>query len=131
MQVWLYMIIVFGHFSEHVIQIYQIYGMGWIPKEAGGILGLWLPGLAESEVLHFAYNSFQLACLLLLLVGFTGSVRTWWKIAIMAQSWHFFEPLLFVASPVADRHVSLWCIPADKHRSTSTAAAAWRAPLCL
>lgn len=93
-KVWLYMVIVFGHFSEHAIQIYQIYGMGWIPSEAGGILGLWFPGLAEAEVLHFAYNSFQLAGLLLLLAGITGYARGWWKVAIVAQSWHFFEHLL-------------------------------------
>ena len=93
-QVWLYMIIVFGHFSEHAIQIYQIYGMGWIPKEAGGILGLWLPALAQAEVLHFVYNSFQLAGLVLLLAGITGSARGWWKVAVAAQSWHFFEHFL-------------------------------------
>jgi len=93
-KVLLYMFIVFGHFSEHAIQIYQIYGMGWIPKEAGGILGLWLPALAQAEVLHFAYNFFQLAGLLLLFSGFVGSARSWWKVAIAAQCWHFFEHLL-------------------------------------
>ncbi|MEM7125078.1 MAG: hypothetical protein AAF702_02050 [Chloroflexota bacterium] len=93
-KVWLYMLIVFGHFSEHAIQIYQIYGLGWIPKEAGGILGLWFPGLAQAEVLHLAYNSFQLAGLLILLSGFVGGARLWWKAAIVAQSWHYIEHYL-------------------------------------
>lgn len=93
-KVWLYMLIVFGHFSEHAIQIYQIYGMGWIPSEAGGILGLWFPALAEAEVLHFTYNTFQLAGLLLLFAGISGQARHWWKAAIVGQCWHFFEHLL-------------------------------------
>lgn len=101
-KVWLYMLIVFGHFSEHAIQIYQIYGMGMSPKEAGGILGIWLPALAEAEVLHFTYNTFQLVGLFLLLGGMTGRARGWWKVAIVAQIWHAYEHLLLQVQWLTD-----------------------------
>ncbi len=91
---WLYMVIVFGHWLEHVTQIYQVYVLGWIPAAAGGVLGLWLPGLAEAEILHFTYNSFLLAGLLLLRPGFAGRARFWWNLALLAQGWHFFEHTL-------------------------------------
>jgi hypothetical protein len=91
---WLYMVIVLGHWSEHLAQIYQIYIWGWVPKAAGGVLGLLFPALVTSEVLHFTYNLFLWGGLLLLLPGFTGRSRIWWKGALAAQSWHFFEHIL-------------------------------------
>jgi hypothetical protein len=91
---WLYMVIVLGHWLEHLTQIYQVYVWGWLPKEAGGVLGLWFPSLAETEVLHFTYNLFLWGGILLLRPGFTGRARTWWHGALAVQSWHFFEHLL-------------------------------------
>jgi hypothetical protein len=91
---WLYMVIVLGHWLEHVVQMYQIYMMGWMPKEAQGVLGVWFPALAASEVLHSTYNFFLWGGLLLLLPGFTGRAHTFWKVALVAQSWHFFEHFL-------------------------------------
>lgn len=91
---WLYMIIVFGHWLEHLTQIYQIYVLGWTPQEAGGVLGLWLPQLAASEVLHFTYNFVLFAGLLLLAAGFGGRARFWWRVTIGAQGWHLFEHTL-------------------------------------
>ena len=88
-----YFFVVIGHFSEHLIQIGQVYLLGWSTRKAGGILGLWFPGLAASEVLHMAYNSLQLTGLILLWYGFRRykHVAKWWNIAIIAQSWHFLE----------------------------------------
>lgn len=91
---WLYLLLVFLHWSEHLMQIYQVYILGWLPKEAGGILGLWYPWLAAAEVLHFAYNALQLAGLVALRRDVTGRARAWWDVAIAAQSWHFLEHLL-------------------------------------
>ncbi|MBV7334364.1 hypothetical protein KFU94_40240 [Chloroflexi bacterium TSY] len=91
---WLYMFIVFGHFSEHGLQIYQVYVMGWLPKEAGGLLGLWFPELAQAEVLHFVYNGFQLGGIIFLYAGFRGSAKIWWTMALGAQCWHMFEHVL-------------------------------------
>lgn len=89
-----YLLVVAGHFSEHLTQVAQVYLLGWQPRLAGGILGLWLPGLARSEVLHMGYNSLQLTGLILLLPGFRGRARAWWLLALAAQSWHFLEHVL-------------------------------------
>lgn len=91
---WIYMVIVAGHWLEHVTQVYQVYVMGWMPKAAGGVLGLWFPFLAASEILHFTYNLFLWGGIVLLLPGFVGRARSWWKGALAAQSWHFFEHIL-------------------------------------
>ena len=91
-----YLLVAGGHFTEHLVQIGQVYLLGWPIRKAGGILGLWFPGLATSEVLHTAYNSAQLTGLILLAPGFrgTGWARRFWTIAIVAQSWHFLEHVL-------------------------------------
>lgn len=87
----LYLVIVIGHFSEHLVQVAQVYILGWQPRLAGGILGLWLPGLARSEVLHLTYNSLQLVGLILLWPGFKRKAKAWWTFALFFQSWHFLE----------------------------------------
>jgi hypothetical protein len=94
---WLFMVIVLGHWLEHLTQIYQIYVLGWVPKMAGGALGLWFPWLTSSEVLHFSYNFLLWGGILLLHPGFRGASRRWWTIALVAQSWHFFEHFLLQA----------------------------------
>ncbi len=91
---WLFMVIVLGHWSEHLSQLYQVYVMGWLPKEAGGALGLWFPGINQSEVLHFTYNLLLWGGILLLRPGFHGRSRRWWNVALIAQSWHFIEHFL-------------------------------------
>jgi hypothetical protein len=91
---WLFMIIVLGHWLEHISQLYQMYVLGWLPKAAGGALGLWFPALTSSETLHFGYNLLLWVGILLLRPGFSGSARRWWTVALVAQSWHFFEHFL-------------------------------------
>ena len=91
---WLFMIIVLGHWLEHLTQVYQVYVLGWLPKAAGGALGLWFPGLSSAEVLHFTYNLLLWGGILLLQPGFHGPARRWWNGALVAQSWHFFEHFL-------------------------------------
>ncbi|MCE7989222.1 MAG: hypothetical protein DYG89_49340 [Caldilinea sp. CFX5] len=91
---WLFMVIVLGHWLEHLAQVYQIYVLGWIPKAAGGALGLWFPHLAASEVLHFTYNLFLWGGILWLQPGFRGAARKWWHGAMALQNWHFFEHIL-------------------------------------
>lgn len=93
----LYSLVVLGHFAEHVVQAYQVYILRWHPRVAGGLLGLYYPSLAQNEVLHIAYNSAQLTGLILLLAGFRRSSKAaqrWWNVALVAQSWHFFEHVL-------------------------------------
>jgi hypothetical protein len=89
-----YMLVVFGHWVEHILQAYQVFVLHWAGPDAGGLLGLWLPWLAKSEVLHFVYNFSLLTGLLLLRPGFHGRARAWWSVASLIQGWHFFEHLL-------------------------------------
>ena len=91
---WLYMAVVFGHWLEHIVQAYQVFLLGWARPDAGGVLGLWFPALASSEVLHFVYNLALLAGLWALRPAFRGRARLFWNAALAAQGWHFFEHLL-------------------------------------
>lgn len=91
---WLFMVIVLGHWSEHLAQLYQVYVLGWLPKEAGGALGFWFSLANASEVLHFTYNLFLWGGILLLQPGFRRQARRWWNGALAIQSWHFFEHIL-------------------------------------
>ena len=91
---WVFMLIVFAHWAEHVAQIYQIYMLGWTPKQAGGALGLILPQLVESEILHTGYNLLLWGGIFLLRGGFSGAGAFWWRLAILAQSIHLAEHLL-------------------------------------
>lgn len=93
---WIYMLIVVAHWLEHVLQIYQIYALGWEPDKAGGILGVIYPGLVESETLHFVYDFIQWAGIIILLPGFIGRARTIWSIAMVAQTWHYIEHVLLM-----------------------------------
>jgi hypothetical protein len=91
---WLYLFAVLAHWLEHLCQMYQIYVLGWMPKAAGGVLGLWYPWLNSSELLHVGYNSMLWGGLLFLRPGFEGRSRRWWNVALALQSFHLFEHLL-------------------------------------
>ena len=90
----LYMLVVFAHWAEHIAQAYQVFVLGWARPASGGLLGLWFPLLASSEVLHFVYNLSLLLGLLCLRPGFHGRARAWWTATLAIQGWHFFEHLL-------------------------------------
>lgn len=92
-----YMVVVFGHWAEHIAQAYQVFVLEWNRPDAGGVLGLWLPQLASSEVLHFVYNLGLLLGLVCLRAGFHSRARAWWTAALAIQAWHFFEHLLLQA----------------------------------
>ena len=89
-----YMLVVFAHWAEHIAQAYQVFVLEWTRPDSGGVLGLWFPQLASSEVLHFAYNLGLLLGLVCLRPGFQGRARAWWTAALVIQGWHFFEHLL-------------------------------------
>ena len=94
--VWIFMLIIVGHWTEHVLQIYQIYALGWSPDKAGGLIGLVYPGLVESETLHFVYDLIQWAGILILLPGFKGRARQYWVVSMVIQSWHYIEHVLLM-----------------------------------
>ncbi len=82
-----YIVLVVGHFSEHLVQMAQVFAFGWAKSDAGGLLGLIFSSAAENELLHLSYNSFQLTGLILLAYGFRHyrAAHTFWMVALVAQ----------------------------------------------
>src|SRR5687768_17731880 len=78
----LFMVIVLAHWAEHLLQAFQIYGLGWPVSESRGALGHFYPWLVKSEMLHYAYALVMLVALFALRSGFTGTDRKWWTIAL-------------------------------------------------
>ena len=74
-----FMVVVLGHWLEHLVQTFQIYVLGWPVPEARGLLGLFYPWMVKSETLHYGYAIVMLIGLWTLRKGFTGKVdRFWW-----------------------------------------------------
>ncbi|PWK89603.1 hypothetical protein C8D88_102878 [Lentzea atacamensis] len=101
-----FLVIVLGHWAEHVAQAFQIYALGWPVHEARGLLGVAFPWLVHSEALHYGYALVMLIGLIVLRPGFTGSGRTWWTISLGVQVWHHFEHLLLLLQVVTGVHLS-------------------------
>jgi len=93
---WAFMVVVLGHWTEHIAQAWQIYVLGWPAHHAGGFLGLYFPWLVHSEVLHYGYALVMLIGIWMLRRGFTGVSRKWWTLALVIQFWHHFEHLLLI-----------------------------------
>ncbi|HVW08865.1 MAG TPA: hypothetical protein VHC90_09800 [Bryobacteraceae bacterium] len=105
----LFMVVVLGHWGEHLVQAYQIWVLHWPRAKAGGILGLFYPWLIQSEVLHYGFAIVMLIGLWILRKGFTGRSRTWWDISLGIQFWHHFEHLLLITQ--ATMHHNFWNKP--------------------
>jgi hypothetical protein len=89
-----FMVVVLGHWAEHLAQAWQIYYLGWPRAKAGGVLGLFYPWLVSSESLHYGYALVMLVFLWVLRKGFTGLSRKWWTVALVIQFWHHIEHAL-------------------------------------
>lgn len=96
-----FMVIVVGHWAEHLVQAVQVYVWGWPLSEARGVLGMPFPWLVTSEWMHYGYALLMLVGLILLRKGFTGSSRTWWNISLGIQVWHHMEHLLLLAQKIS------------------------------
>ncbi|GAA3119737.1 hypothetical protein GCM10010466_08240 [Planomonospora alba] len=92
----LYLLIVLGHWAEHLAQAFQIYALGWPVHEARGVLGIPFPWLVHSEWLHYGYALLMLIGLIILRPAFAGRARTWWNVSLALQVWHHFEHLLLL-----------------------------------
>lgn len=101
----LYMVIVLGHWAEHIVQAVQIYVLDWPLAEARGLLGIPFPWLVESEWLHYGYALIMLIGFLLLLPGFVGRSRTWWVVALWIQVWHHFEHLILLVQATSGAYI--------------------------
>jgi hypothetical protein len=104
-----FMIVVLGHWAEHLFQAYQIYVMGWPRPMANGMLGMCYPWLVQTEILHYGYALAMLIGIWVLRKGFVGISHTWWMIAFGIQFWHHFEHLLLIWQ--ATTHHNFWGKP--------------------
>ncbi len=86
-----------AHWLEHLVQAYQVWGLGYERHHAGGLLGQIFPWLMHSEWLHFGYAVLTFAGLLLLYRAFSGPALMWWKAAVVIQAWHLVEHTLLFA----------------------------------
>lgn len=91
-----FMVVVIGHWAEHIAQGIQIYALGWKLPDARGLLGLPFPALISSEWLHYGYALVMLVALWTLRRGFAGRSRQWWNLALGLQFWHHIEHLLLL-----------------------------------
>ena len=105
----LFMVVVLGHWAEHLVQAYQIWALHWPRAKAGGILGLFYPWLIQSEVLHYGFAVVMLIGIWVLRKGFIGRAGTWWTISLGIQFWHHIEHLLLITQ--ATMHHNFWDKP--------------------
>ncbi|MGV9214425.1 hypothetical protein ACTFTM_21410 [Micromonospora sp. RB23] len=91
-----FMVVVIGHWAEHLAQAYQIWVLGWPVPQSRGVLGLAYPWLVTSEWLHYGYALVMLIGLWVLRPGFVGRSRSWWTAALVIQFWHHIEHLLLL-----------------------------------
>jgi hypothetical protein len=92
----IFMIVVIGHWAEHIAQAYQLWVLDWPLPQARGVLGMPFPWLIKSEWLHYGYALVMLIGLFLLRPGFHGRSRRWWTVALVIQFWHHIEHLLLL-----------------------------------
>src|SRR5262249_44821128 len=100
-----FMVIVLGHWAEHVTQAIQIYALDWPRPKAKGALGLWFPWLVTSEWLHYGYALVMMIALIALRPGFVGRARSWWTASMWIQIWHHFEHLLLLLQAVTGAYL--------------------------
>lgn len=121
----LFMVVVLGHWAEHLAQAAQIYILHWPAPEARGVIGLWFPWLIKSEVLHYLYALVMLIGIWTLRAGFQGLSRKWWTVALVIQFWHHIEHGLLIGqavvghnlfgSPVPMSIIQLWIPRVELH----------------
>jgi hypothetical protein len=118
--------VVLAHWAEHLLQAFQIYGLGWPVPQARGALGYFFPYLVTSEMLHYGYALVMLTGLWMLRPGFTGTLdRKWWTIALSIQFFHHIEHFLLQGQyllgqnlfgmPVPTSIVQLWVPRVELH----------------
>ncbi|HEX6747345.1 MAG TPA: hypothetical protein VF092_08585 [Longimicrobium sp.] len=122
---WGFAAIVLAHWAEHLLQAWQIWGMGMPRPHAMGALGMVWPWLVHSEWLHYGYAVVMLIGLFLLRPGMAGRARSWWTVALAIQFWHHVEHALLLVQaqsgwhlagrPVPTSIVQLWLPRVELH----------------
>jgi hypothetical protein len=100
-----FMAIVIAHWLEHLVQAFQIWGLGWSRPESRGVLGMAFPWLVSSEWLHYGYAVIMLVGLWILRNGFVGRARAWWIAALVIQVWHHAEHLLLLIQALTGQNL--------------------------
>jgi len=100
-----FMVVVLGHWAEHLVQAFQIYVLGWTIPDSRGVLGQFYPWLVKSEALHYGYALVMLVGLWMLRSGFQGKARTWWNISLGIQFWHHIEHALLQGQAIVGRNL--------------------------
>lgn len=98
--------IVLLHWTEHIVQAFQIWVLDYKKPAARGLLGAQWPWLVSSEWLHYGYAVVMLIALAVLLPGFKGRSRVFWSIAFAIQIWHFIEHQILLIQ--AQTHHNWW-----------------------
>jgi hypothetical protein len=100
-----FMVIVLGHWLEHLVQAWQIWVLDWPRTQSRGLLGQAIPWLFKSEQLHYWLAIIMLIGLAALRPAFRGRALAWWTIALVLQFWHHFEHLLLLGQAVSGSHL--------------------------
>ena len=103
--------IVVGHWVEHAMQAYQVYGLKQSRPHAHGAIGMLFPWLVTSEWLHYGYVAGILAGLALLRPGFSGRARVCWNVAVAIQVWHVVEHTLLFGQVLSGHHLFGAAVP--------------------
>jgi hypothetical protein len=103
--------IVIAHWTEHIVQAVQVWGLGWPRPKAKGFLGYYFPWLVTSEWLHYGFAVVMLIGLVMLRPGFTGRGRKWWDAALWIQVWHHFEHLLLLIQAITGAYLFGKAVP--------------------
>src|SRR4051794_38248666 len=92
-----FIVVVIGHWIEHLLQAYQVWVLGTPRHQALGGLGMLWPWLVHSECLHYGYALVMLVGLAALRGHMVGRARQWWTVALILQFWHHLEHALLLA----------------------------------
>ncbi len=91
----IFALVVLLHFLEHIAQMIQLYLWHWSRPECLGILGLWLPWLVRSELLHYSLALYMVVGLAIYRQRYKNH---WFNTAYYLQQFHHFEHLLLLTS---------------------------------
>lgn len=107
----IFLAIVLAHWAEHLVQAYQIWGLGWPIPESRGVLGYWFPWMVSSEILHYGYALIMLIGLWVFRKGFVGKSYTWWMISFGIQFWHHIEHALLQGQAIVGENLANSPVP--------------------
>ncbi len=83
-----------GHVVEHVVQVTQIHVAGTPPKQAKGVFGA-----LDIEWVHFAWNTWVLVAVVLLVLRFRRNPWLWAALAFAV--WHVAEHVYLISKYIA------------------------------